>query len=202
MRRVLLLLALTGLSPLAAAETAYITDQLYITLREGQANDTAAIKTVVAGTRLEVLQRLAGFALVKEPQGAEGWVAERYLTADAPARNRLDSVSAELKQVQADASALRNQLAAAQKALVDEQQKGRALDARLREAAAGATAIAPAAAPTPETVAEPAPQRRGFFSLPWAAISFAMLLAGFGLGVLWLRERTRRKLGGMHIRVG
>ena len=35
----------------------------------------------------------------------------------------------------------------------------------------------------------------------WLGVSFAMLLIGFGLGAIWLRERNRRKLGGMYLRI-
>jgi SH3 domain protein len=35
----------------------------------------------------------------------------------------------------------------------------------------------------------------------WLGVSFAMLLVGFGLGAVWLRERNRRKLGGMYLRI-
>ncbi len=37
--------------------------------------------------------------------------------------------------------------------------------------------------------------------LGWLVLSFAMLLIGFGVGVWWLRERNRKKLGGMYLRV-
>ncbi len=37
--------------------------------------------------------------------------------------------------------------------------------------------------------------------LLWIGISFAMLVVGFISGVTWLRERYRKRLGGMHLRV-
>lgn len=39
------------------------------------------------------------------------------------------------------------------------------------------------------------------FSWLWLLFSFAMLITGFFAGVAWLRERNRKKLGGMHLRV-
>jgi hypothetical protein len=39
------------------------------------------------------------------------------------------------------------------------------------------------------------------FSWLWLLVSFAMLIIGFWAGVAWLRERNRKKLGGMHLRV-
>ncbi len=35
----------------------------------------------------------------------------------------------------------------------------------------------------------------------WLGISFAMLLVGLALGAVWWRERYRRKLGGMYLRI-
>jgi len=35
----------------------------------------------------------------------------------------------------------------------------------------------------------------------WLGISFAMLVIGFAVGVVWLRERNRRRLGGMYLRI-
>ena len=37
--------------------------------------------------------------------------------------------------------------------------------------------------------------------LLWIGISFAMLVVGFFSGIAWLRERYRKRLGGMHLRV-
>jgi hypothetical protein len=39
------------------------------------------------------------------------------------------------------------------------------------------------------------------FSLGWLLVSFAMLGIGFFAGVRWLRERIRRRSGGMYLRV-
>lgn len=65
-----------------------------------------------------------------------------------------------------------------------------------------------AAASNPETpVAEvntprPAPRAESAgFAYGWLALSFAMLIIGFIAGVVWLRERNRRKLGGMYLRI-
>ncbi|MDX1488157.1 MAG: hypothetical protein R3268_08160, partial [Acidiferrobacterales bacterium] len=35
----------------------------------------------------------------------------------------------------------------------------------------------------------------------WLGISFAMLVVGLALGAVWWRERYRRKLGGMYLRL-
>ena len=39
------------------------------------------------------------------------------------------------------------------------------------------------------------------FAYGWLALSFAMLILGFVAGIVWLRERNRKKLGGMYLRI-
>lgn len=35
----------------------------------------------------------------------------------------------------------------------------------------------------------------------WLAIAFAMLITGFGAGIVWHRESIRRRMGGMYLRI-
>jgi len=51
-------------------------------------------------------------------------------------------------------------------------------------------------APAPNPPAPAAP-----FDYGWPALSFAMLMVGFAAGVVWLRERNRKKLGGRYLRI-
>ncbi|MEE8511794.1 MAG: hypothetical protein V3S36_04065, partial [Acidiferrobacterales bacterium] len=60
--------------------------------------------------------------------------------------------------------------------------------------------------PQPEPVPEPDFKQRfldfvGVLDLLWLGISFAMLIMGFVVGAVWLRERNRRRLGGMYLRI-
>ena len=41
----------------------------------------------------------------------------------------------------------------------------------------------------------------GVLDLLWLGISFAILIVGFVVGAVWLRERNRRRLGGMYLRI-
>ncbi len=183
-RVLVLALAFVALTGTAWAETAYITDQIYVSLRPGQNNDDPPIKTVRSGTALEVLQRANGFVQVRDASGVEGWVADRYLTSDPPAKLKLDALN---KQV----DDLRQQLAQAQ---VGQKQA--------EAAAAGAKAELTQQPPQP-AAPPPAASSPGieFFSLIWLAVAFAMLVIGFVAGVIWLREVNRKKLGGMHLRI-
>ena len=56
---------------------------------------------------------------------------------------------------------------------------------------------APEVSPPPPS---PCAETAGF-SYGWLALSFAMLILGFVSGIVWLRERNRKKLGGMYLRI-
>jgi uncharacterized protein YgiM (DUF1202 family) len=191
----------------AQAETAYVTDRLYVSIREGQGPDSPAVKSVATGTEVEVLQRLGGFALVREPEGSEGWIAERYLVASAPTRALLDSTNTELNQAQSELKTVRQQLAASQKSAKDAARQISALEQRLKEQgeAAPATTKAsemPEQAPSPTGVdSEESGHPGDQFSWVWLLIAFAMLVVGFVSGALWLREVNRKKMGGMYLRI-
>ncbi len=65
--------------------------------------------------------------------------------------------------------------------------------------AAASNPEAPAAEPNPPCPS-PCVESAGF-AYGWLALSFAMLILGFVAGVVWLRERNRKKLGGMYLRI-
>lgn len=87
-----LLLLATALG--AQAETAYVIDRLLMGIHESRDTDSAILKVVPTGTRLDVLKRDGDAAQVSEPGGTQGWVDAAYLSAEPPARARV----AELEQ--------------------------------------------------------------------------------------------------------
>lgn len=68
----------------AFAETNYVSDEMHITFRSGPAADRKIIKLLVSGQPLEVQQKEGDWAQVRLPDGKEGWVLHRYLTAEEP----------------------------------------------------------------------------------------------------------------------
>lgn len=101
--RLLPALTLFACGAAAAADTAYVIDKLLVGIHESRDTDSAIIKVVPTGTRLEVLKREGDVANVSEPGGASGWVDAAYLSADPPAQLRI----AELEKAKA---ALEDQL--------------------------------------------------------------------------------------------
>jgi len=96
-----LLLLICGTA--SAADTVYVIDKLLVGIHESKDTDSAIVKVVPTGTRLEVIKREGDVANVSEPGGASGWVDAAYLSTDPPAQLRI----AELEKAKA---ALEDQL--------------------------------------------------------------------------------------------
>lgn len=162
----------------AGAETLYITDKLFVSLRAAPEKDAAPSKTLASGTALEVLERNELGIRVRESGGGEGWVDARYLVAEPPARLQLARVQAQLKEKEAALARVTEELTALK------------------------AAPPPAAAPVPPPLPV-APEQTDSATpwWPWLAVSFAMLGIGFFAGMWWLRETYRRRMGGMYLRI-
>ena len=78
----------------AMAESVYITDKLNIGLHEDQTLDSPITMVLSAGTQLEVIKREVQLSFVRTASGANGWVDNSYLVADAPANERLNALIA------------------------------------------------------------------------------------------------------------
>lgn len=91
-RKCLALTALGATLALSAhAETAYINDQLEVTMRSGESTRHSIESMLTSGTALEVLARNdeTGYAQVRLPSGRSGYVLSRFLTDRPVARDRL-----------------------------------------------------------------------------------------------------------------
>ncbi len=211
-RWVLVLAAVTALAALpAAAETLYVIDWLYVALRDGPAGTAAVLKTLETGAKLEVLERVGSFVRVRDGQGAEGWMDARYLSAEPPARQQLTAVREELARARTELKALRSELVRARSRLESSEatlaQDKRGKDAMVADHRTG-KARTEQLVGSFETAATPlaslptaSPQGLSWSSFLWLAVCFAMLGIGFALGVFWLREHNRKKLGGMYLRI-
>ena len=85
-----ILLALLILSPLiSSAETIrYVSDQLEITMRNGQGVKFAIKRVLTSGDRLDLIETdSSGYSKVRTIEGVEGWVLTRYLMNAPSVRN-------------------------------------------------------------------------------------------------------------------
>ena len=90
------------LSVTATAQTAYVSDQLEITMRTGPAVKNKITKMLKSGDSVEVIQENSnGYTEVKTAEGRTGWVLKRYLMDAPSARTRLQEVEAREQALQA-----------------------------------------------------------------------------------------------------
>lgn len=66
------------------AETQYVSDQLVITLREGQGSEYKIIKMLKTGTPLEIIEESEQYLKVRIESGSEGWVLKQYVAKEIP----------------------------------------------------------------------------------------------------------------------
>lgn len=178
------------------AETAYVTERLPVALHAAFAESSPVVKVIEGGATLEVLERADRFARVRDGQGAEGWIEVHLLTNVPPARSQLERVQTELGKARKDLTDAQARIRQLETTPAQESARGAELSRTAEQAKAQAVAQAAA------TPASEPPSADAFdFSWGWLVLAFAMLWIGFGAGVVWLRERHRKRLGGMYLRI-
>jgi len=85
----------TTLTVTATAQTAYVSDQLEITMRTGPAVKNKITKMLKSGDSVQVIKENPnGYTEVKTEDGRSGWVLKRYLMDAPSARTRLQELEA------------------------------------------------------------------------------------------------------------
>lgn len=197
MRRALLAALLT-LSVPGYAETVYVIDRVVVGVRAEPVEGAAVVKSVETGAALEVLDRQDTMVQVREPQGTEGWIDARYLSAQPPARSQVQTLQTELARLRAQlakaqAQPAEPQAAATQKLEVE-------LNTVRAQLVQAQTQLKDARRDPAPVSAAPAASGGGF-KIIWVVVVFAMLGIGFVAGVIWVRESIRRRMGGMYLRI-
>ncbi|NOY17668.1 MAG: TIGR04211 family SH3 domain-containing protein [Gammaproteobacteria bacterium] len=124
MKNVLLFIFLLGSAP-ALAETGYITDQLKITLRSGENTSFKVIRMLPSGTAVKILGRnkQSNYANVRLADGTTGYVLNRMILSERPARERLAEAEQKLVVLRQEPGKLSRQLEALQETHAVLQQK-------------------------------------------------------------------------------
>ena len=115
----LLGLVFVATSP-AWAQTAYVTENVYVDIRADPHIESAVIHRVLAGEALEVLEQTGDFSRVRDAQGREGWIEGGDLMQKSPARVREASLKRELAELKAELTNARAQLEITQGALAED----------------------------------------------------------------------------------
>ncbi len=100
--KLLLALSLFAAPIVTFAETAWLTDMLWVNVRTGPTDSNRILKTVKSGTRMEILEKPEGskFYRIRTENGLEGWIPSRYLSATATGQIQANNLEAEKQQLQ------------------------------------------------------------------------------------------------------
>jgi SH3 domain protein len=199
MRLVLLILTLVILTivPLAAAaETAYVTDNLRLGLHQSENTSDRAFRMLDSGQQLEVLYRDGRYANVQLPDGMQGFVKAAYLVSDKPARLILAETIADRDALRAELDATIESLAEPAAAIAALTSQRDDLNASLASTQSQVTGLQE----QNETLAGLQERYKGSLPLSWVLVALAVaLIAGFLLGNWWVDHRIRKRHGGIRI---
>lgn len=194
MRLVIGVLVLVPL--IAAAETAYVTDNLRLGLHQAADTGDRAFRTLDSGQALEVLSRDRNYAYVQLPDGARGYVKAAYLVDDKPAKLIVAETQAENERLARELEENRQAFAG----------PAATIDALKQEAIELQTSLDAGEA----TIAELREENADFrgrqdqykYSLPFTWVAGAIgvcLIGGFLMGLWWVDHRSRGRHGGIRI---
>ncbi len=193
-----LLLVIAAFFPLALAaqtapaESAYVTDVLRLGLYQAEDATGRPFRTLVSGTRVEILERRTFYARVRTPDGEIGWVKSNFLQDEKPAalrageyETRISELTGDLQRVQAELDEANGTLSGIRSetsdvvGLTQEAESLRSEKARLEDRLASF---------------------RGSLPIKWSLILAGVLaVLGFIGGIAFLDYRIRKRHGGFRI---
>jgi len=185
------------LAPLfAAAETAYVTDNLRLGMHQAPDTSDRAFRTLESGQEVEIITRNRNYAQVTLPDGTQGYVKAAYLVSEKPAKLIVNETQAALTRLQDELDTTKAEFAvpAATKAALEQRVSEHEVALSEREAMLSKLSA--------ENENYRAKQAQFQFSLPLPWVGGAMavcLLAGFLVGLWWLDSRSRKRHGGFRI---
>jgi SH3 domain protein len=91
----MVLIGLLILPAVSIADTVYVSENFEVTMRTGPGTDRKIIDLVESGKALEMVEKGDEWSMVRESNGKEGWVLNRYLTANEPCNMVLNRVKQE-----------------------------------------------------------------------------------------------------------
>ncbi len=187
---------LTLLPLLAAAETAYVTDNLRLNMYQNADLSGTRIDTLVSGQAFEVLSRNAQTALVELADGRQGYVSAAYMVFDKPARLMLAETQAENERLNGELDEMRQSFAEPAALVESLRQESADLQATIDANAARMAQL------EEENQSHVSRASRYRFSLPYTWVGGAImvcLLGGFLFGLWWVDRQSRKRHGGIRI---
>ncbi len=167
------------------AETLYISGSLHVGLRPDVDQRTPPTSVLTTGMQLEVLGRSAGLVKVRTEDGEEGWIRESYTDKEAPAVLKFAELTKQNQQLVKEHTELLSQQ---EKLKLDFKQASEKVDELQQQNANLHRDLVGAMGPAGES---------SLAWLGWLLLMLVLTAAGFGGGVVWHRQQTMKKLGGL-----
>lgn len=95
--RIIFISILWLLTYVAYAETIYVIDELKIGLHKNPSISSPIMKLVPSGTALSVIERENDLIYVQEPEGAQGWINNKYVVTKKPGKARVNELEKEIE---------------------------------------------------------------------------------------------------------
>ena len=190
-------LALLACFPLcAAAQTAYVTDNLRLGLHQAEDTSDRAFRMLESGQEMEVISRNRNYAQVRLPDGTVGHVKVAYLVDDKPAKLVVNEIRAENEGLQNRLAELNAAFSQPAETIATLEQQVSDANSALEAARAENNDLAS----SNETLQRRQDQYRNSLPVTWVGAALAVVLLGGFLGGLWWTDyRSRKRHGGIRI---
>lgn len=181
---------------LAAAETAYVTDNLRLGLHQAENTSDRAFRMLESGQALEILSRDRNYANVQLPDGVQGFVKAAYLVDEKPAKLIVAETIAERDALAAELEETRQAFAGPAATIQGLKDEAAELKSKLDSAESQAAELQEENA----SIQGMKERYKGSLPLRWVAGATAVcLIGGFLLGLWWVDRQNRKRHGGIRI---
>ncbi len=180
----------------AAAETAYVTDNLRLGLHQAEDTSDRAFRMLESGQALEILSRDRNYANVQLPDGVQGYVKAAYLVAEKPAKLIVAETLAERDALATELEETRQAFAGPAATIQGLKDEAAELTSKLESAEAQVVELQEENA----SIQGMKERYKGSLPLRWVGGATAVcLVAGFLLGLWWVDRQSRKRHGGIRI---
>ena len=194
MRLVIGVLALLPL--VAAAETAYITDNLRLGLHQSEDTSDRAFRMLESGQELEIISRDRNYANVRLPDGTSGYVKAAYLVDEKPAKLIVAETSQQRDALAAELEETKRAFAGPAATIQSLKDEADALTQKLTNAESEVETLAAENA----SIQGMKERYKGSLPLSWVGAAIGVcLIGGFLAGLWWVDHSSRKRHGGVRI---
>jgi len=137
MRAIWAFLVLSLFVPTVFAKTFYVTDVLYVTIRDSFVEGSNSIKALKTGTLLEKIgEEQEGYLFVRTEDGIEGWIKAKYLVDEPVASLKLEKIDFRLQKLESENSELKERYNQAKKKQKEAEKERKRLESQSQNLAA------------------------------------------------------------------